>query len=261
MAIRQGETTRAAMPGTWIAPALLAVAALGWWWSAQSARDMDGGMGGGMGGDMTMSGATSMSLAAFLVAWVAMMAAMMLPAVLPVVRLYARAAARRTVAPIPLFLAGYAVVWSLVGLPAFVAWRRLDGPLADASPTAGRIAGVVLVAAAVYQLSPLKGVCLRHCRSPLSFFMQHGTHLDRPAGAVVAGARHGLYCLGCCWMLMAILVAFGTMQLAWMAGLATLILVEKVTPIGERVAVVAGAGFLTLGVVLLIQPTTVGHLT
>jgi predicted metal-binding membrane protein len=91
--------------------------------------------------------------------------------------------------------------------------------------------------------------------------MQHGKNLHRPTGAVVAGARHGLYCLGCCWMLMAILVAFGTMQLAWMAGLATLILVEKVTPIGERVAVVAGAGFLTLGVVLLIQPTTVGHLT
>jgi predicted metal-binding membrane protein len=185
----------------------------------------------------------------------------MLPAVLPVVRLYTRASARRTVAPVPLFLAGYAAVWSAVGLPAFIVWRRLAGPLADASPIAGRIAGVVLVAAAVYQLSPLKSVCLRHCRSPLSFFMQHGKNLHRPTGAVVAGARHGLYCLGCCWMLMAILVAFGTMQLAWMAGLATLILVEKVTPIGERVAAVAGVAFLILGSVLLLHPTAVGHLT
>jgi predicted metal-binding membrane protein len=252
MAMREGETTRP-MTEAWVVPALLVLAALGWWWSAVTTRDMDG--------DMMMGGAASLSLAAFLVAWVAMMAAMMLPAVLPVVRLYGRAAARGTVAPVPVFLAGYAFVWSVVGLPAYVAWRRLDGPLADASPTAGRIAGGVLVAAGAYQLSPLKGVCLRHCRSPLTFFMQHGKNLHRPSGALVAGARHGLYCLGCCWMLMAILVAFGTMQLAWMAGLALLILVEKATPIGERVAVVAGVVFLVLGVALLFQPTNVGHLT
>ncbi len=253
MSIRAGETTRSTIPDVWVAPALLAVAALGWWWSALTTHDMNG--------DMMMAGAAAMSLTAFLVAWVAMMAAMMLPAVSPAVRLYARAAARHTVAPVPLFLAGYAAVWSAIGLPAFVVWRLLAGPLADASPTAGRIAGVVLVAAAVYQLSPLKSMCLRHCRSPLSFFMHHGKNLHRPSGAVLAGARHGLYCLGCCWMLMAILVAFGVMQLAWMAVLATLILVEKVTPIGEHVALVAGVAFFVLGVVLLLNPTTVGHLT
>lgn len=249
----ESETTRSTVSDVWVAPALLAVAALGWWWSALTAHDMNGGM--------MMGGAAALSLGAFLVAWVAMMAAMMLPAVLPVVRLYTRAAARHTVAPVPLFLAGYAAVWSVIGLPAFVVWRGLAEPLADASPTAGRIAGVVLVAAAVYQLSPLKAVCLRHCRSPLSFFLHHGKNLHRPSGAVVAGARHGLYCLGCCWMLMAILVAFGTMQLAWMVGLAALILVEKITPIGERVAIVAGVTFFALGVVLLLHPNTVGHLT
>src|SRR4051794_14700172 len=120
-------------------------------------------MTGAMTDDMHM-GAATMTFAAFLVAWVAMMAAMMLPAILPVVRLYARAAARGTVAPVAVFLAGYAAVWSAIGVPAYVAWHALDGQLADASPTAGRIAGVVLAAAAVYQLSPLKSVCLRHCR-------------------------------------------------------------------------------------------------
>ena len=253
MRVRETRATRSTVAELWFAPALLAVAAVGWWWSAVTAHDMSG--------DMMMGGAAAMSLAAFLVAWVAMMAAMMLPAVLPVVRIYSRAAARRTVAPVPLFLAGYAAIWSAIGLPAYFITQRLAGPLADASPTAGRIAGGVLVVAAGYQLSPLKSVCLRHCRSPLSFFLQHGKNLHRPSGALAAGVRHGLYCLGCCWMLMAILVAFGTMQLAWMAGLATLILVEKVTPIGERVATIAGVAFLVLGVVLLLSPTTVGHLT
>jgi len=254
MAARQDATTTARVPDRWLAPALLAIAGLGWWWSAVSARDMRSGM--------DMSGAmVGMSLAAFLVAWVAMMAAMMLPAVLPVVRLYARAAARATVAPVAVFVAGYGAVWSAMGLPAFFIWKRLDRPLADTTPTAGRIVGVVLVAAAVYQLSPLKTVCLRHCRSPLGFFMQHGKNLHRPTGAFAVGARHGLYCLGCCWMLMAVLVAFGSMQLAWMVGLALLILVEKVTPIGERVAVVAGVAFLALGMLLLVHPATVAGLS
>lgn len=257
MAVQQDATTTtstARIPDYWLAPALLVVAGACWWWSAVTARGMSSGM--------DMSGAmASMSLAAFLVAWVAMMAAMMLPAILPVVRLYARAAARGTVAPLAVFLGGYGAIWSAMGLPAFFIWKRLDHPLADATPTAGRIAGLVAVAAAVYQLSPLKAVCLRHCRSPLGFFMQHAKNLHRPTGALAVGARHGLYCLGCCWMLMAVLVAFGTMQLAWMVGVALLIFVEKVTPIGEHVARVAGVAFLALGIVLLLHPATVGSLT
>lgn len=255
MTVPQTQPRASGAADRWWAPALLSVAAVGWWWSIHSAHAMTGSM----SDDMRM-GAASMTFAAFLVAWVAMMAAMMLPAILPVVRLYARAAARGTVAPVGVFLAGYAAVWSAIGVPAYLAWRALDGELADATPLAGRVAGVVLAAAALYQLSPLKSVCLRHCRSPLSFFMHHSNHLDRPSGAVVAGARHGLFCLGCCWMLMAVLVAFGTMQLWWMAALATLILLEKTTRIGERVAVAAGLGFAALGVVLLIHPTTISQL-
>ena len=238
---------------SWLAFGLLAVAGVGWWWAAVSARDMASGM--GMSGSMR-----AMSLTGFLVAWVAMMAAMMLPAILPVVRLYARAAARGTVAPLAVFVAGYGAVWSALGVPVFFLWRRFDEGLAHATLAAGRIGGVVLIAAAAYQLSPLKSVCLRHCRSPIAFFMQHGKNLQRTRGALALGARHGLYCLGCCWMLMAVLVAFGTMQLGWMAALALLILLEKVTPIGEGVARVAGVVFLGFGVTLLVHPATISGL-
>jgi predicted metal-binding membrane protein len=235
---------------------LLLVAALGWWVSAVTATDMrtPAGM------DATSMRGASMSFASFVLAWVAMMAAMMLPAVLPVVRLYGRAAARGTVAPVVVFVAGYLLVWSVVALPAFLAWSGLRGPLAQTSPWAGRIAGAVAVAAAAYQVTPLKTLCLRHCRSPLSFFLHHGKNLERPSGAVLAGARHGLYCLGCCWLLIAILIAFGTMQLGLMVGLAVLILLEKDAPFGQRLAQVAGAGFLVLGVALVLHPSFISYI-
>lgn len=238
---------------TWLAAILLMLAGLGWWWSSVSAGDMGGQA-------MSMDARSTMSVAAFLLAWVAMMAAMMLPAVLPVVRLYALAAAGGHAAPVVVFVGGYIAVWSVIGIPAFVVWSRLNGPVAQATPWAGRFAGAVAVAAGLYQLTPLKAICLRHCRSPLSFFMHHGKHLDRPVGAFVAGGRHGLFCLGCCWMLMVLLIAFGTMQLAWMLGLAVLILLEKVAPFGERLARVAAAMLALLGAVLLVHPAFVIHL-
>jgi predicted metal-binding membrane protein len=242
----------------WLPVALLILAGLGWWWSAVSAGDMSGDR-------MSMDGITmepqpAMSFAAFLVAWVAMMAAMMFPAVVPVVRLYARAAANGQAAPVAVFVGGYIALWAVVGIPAFFAWSRLNEPLMDGSPWAGRVAGGVAVAAGLYQLTPLKSVCLRHCRSPLSFFMRHGKHLDRPTGAFVAGGRHGVFCVGCCWMLMALLVAFGAMQLAWMLVLAVLILLEKAAPFGEQLARVTGAALLVLGVALLVHPAFVTHL-
>jgi predicted metal-binding membrane protein len=237
----------------WLPAALLILAGLGWWWSAVSAGDM--------GGDgMAMEPQVAMSFVAFLVAWVAMMAAMMFPAVLPVIRLYARAAANGHAAPVVVFVAGYIALWAIVGIPAFFAWSRLNEPLMHGSPWAGRVAGAVAVAAGLYQLTPLKSVCLRHCRSPLSFFLRHGKHLDRPTGAFVAGGRHGMFCVGCCWMLMALLVAFGAMQLAWMLVLAVLILSEKAVPFGEQLARVTGAALLVLGVALLVHPAFVTHL-
>ena len=249
---------RAGRSEIWLPVALLSLAVISWWWSAVNAGEMgDDGM--SMDG-MPMGPQQAMSFAAFLVAWVAMMAAMMLPAVLPVVRIYARAAANGRAAPVGVFVAGYISLWGVVGIPAYFAWSRLNEPLVQGNSWAGRIAGGVAVAAGLYQLTPLKTVCLRHCRSPLSFFMRHGKNLHRAAGALVAGVRHAVFCVGCCWMLMAVLVAFGAMQLAWMVAFAVLILLEKVAPFGEPLARVTGVALFALGVALLVHPALVIHL-
>lgn len=203
----------------------------------------------------------ALGLGAFIVAWLAMMTAMMFPAITPVVKLYARAATAGRVAPLPFFVAGYILVWTALSLPAYVAWRALMDPIAEARPWAGRLAGVVLLIAAIWQLTPLKSMCLRHCRSPISFFLRFGAHVARPSGALRMGATHGLFCLGCCWALMAVLVAMGTMNLAWMAALALLILIEKNAPGGERAATAAAGMFAVVGALLLARPETLTILT
>lgn len=232
---------------------LLGAAAVGWWWSARVADDMSGGAMGQMGDPM--------SLGAFVVAWVAMMAAMMLPAVLPVVKLYARAAARGTVAPVPFFVAGYLALWSAAALPAYLAWHQLEMPLAEGRAWAGRVAGVTLLAAAVWQLTPLKSVCLRHCRSPIGFFMRFGGRADRPSGALRMGLAHGAFCLGCCWALFAVIVAAGSMSLLWLVVFTVLIVLEKSSPAGERVAIGAAAALAVLGLALLLEPSLITDVT
>jgi predicted metal-binding membrane protein len=250
-----GDALRLGVPA-----ALLAAASVGWWWSVRMAGEMHDS-GGGMTGMDSMNGDDVLSLGAFLLAWLAMMSAMMFPAISPVVRLYCRAAAAGRVAPLPAFVAGYIAVWSALGLPGYLGWRVLMAPIAEGRTWAGRLAGVVLLAAAVWQLTPLKSVCLRHCRSPMSFFLRFGRSVTRPIGALRMGTRHGLYCLGCCWALMAVLVAVGTMNVVWMAALALLILLEKNAPHGERIAVAAAVMFGTLGAVLVVHPSTLTALT
>lgn len=237
--------------------ALLLVAALCWWWSVRMAADKTG-MDGTMAG-MTMG--QMLSFGGFIAAWLVMMAAMMLPAIWPVLRLYALAAASGRVAPLPFFVAAYLAVWTLPAIPAYAAWLRLEMPIADGEPWAGRLAGAVLLAAAIWQLTPLKTLCLRHCRSPLSFFLQYGGGAARPVGAFRMGAAHGLFCLGCCWVLMAVLVAVGTMNLAVMIVLSVLIFLEKNAPNGERIAVLGAVIFALSGVALLLYPGLLTSLT
>jgi predicted metal-binding membrane protein len=239
----------------WIFVCLLGLAVLAWSWTIVSTRPGNMDM-GSMG-----SASHALDLAAFLAGWVAMMTAMMFPAIVPVVRLYALATARGRAAPVPVFIAGYLTVWSAAGLPAWAAWRALRGPLAEGATWAAWIASAALLAAAVYQLTPLKTVCLRHCRSPIGFFAHHGRGIGTARGAFRAGTIHGGYCLGCCWALMVVLVAFGTMHLAWMAALALLILVEKTFPHGEAVGRLAAAGFAALALWLLVQPHAITTLS
>lgn len=241
---RRGIGLRTATPAV-----LFVLAALGWWWSVRMAS---------MG---AMAGGHGVTIGPFLVAWVAMMGAMMFPAIAPVVTLYGRAAAAGRVAPLPFFVAGYLAVWTSVGVPAYWASLALMEPIASAEPWAARLAGVVLIGAAAWQLTPLKSMCLRHCRSPISFFLRFGATVTRPVGALRMGATHGLFCLGCCWALMAVLVALGTMNLAWMAVLALLILLEKNAPFGERIAQVAAVLFAVAGIAMLLDPRTLTTLT
>ena len=235
--------------------ALLGCAAVGWWWSVQMADEMNSG---GMH-RVGMHGA--ISFGSFVLAWSAMMAAMMLPAVLPVVKLYGRAAAQGRAAPVPFFVAGYLGLWIAMAVPAYLAWHAIQGPLADGQSWVGRLAGGSLIAAALWQLTPLKTACLRHCRSPMGFFLRFGGRVTRPLGSFRMGMAHGLFCFGCCWALFAVLVAVGTMNLMWMLLLTLLIVLEKQNSQGERVARVAALAFAVLGMVLVIQPSTLVHLT
>lgn len=244
--------------------ALLAAAAGGWWWSARMAAQM-GPMKMGrstMPATSAMAASRPMTLAAFLVAWAAMMAAMMFPAISPMVKLYARAAAKGNVAPVPFFVAGYFAVWTAIGLPAYIVWRRLMPALGSGAPWVGRLAGAAFVVAAAYQLTPLKNACLAHCRSPISFFIHHGgSRTDTPYRAARLGAHHGLFCLGCCWAIMAVLVALGTMHLGWMIVFAGVIFLEKVARRGELVGRAAAAGFAVAGVWLLAVPAAITTIT
>ena len=125
------------------------------------------------------------------------------------------------------------------------------------SDTAVRVGGLTLLAAGAYQLSPLKTVCLRACRSPLGFLMAHPPRADRGLlGPLTVGVRHGLYCLGCCWALMAVLVVLGVMHVGWMAGVAVLVLAEKVLPRGGTVSRLAGAALLVAGAVVALTAAT-----
>jgi predicted metal-binding membrane protein len=231
--------------------ALFALAVASWWWTARQMRGMDDGPWTALG-----------TLGWFLGVWVVMMAAMMFPSVAPTVALYSRMTRRRSPVSPLLFVTGYLVTWAAAGLVAYGLLTVLDRLAGDvlAWDRAGRwVAGGTLVVAAVYELTPLKDVCLGRCRSPLGFLL--GSWRDGPSGAVRMGARHGAWCVGCCWALMASLFALGVMSVAWMAFVAGLIAVEKTVP-WRRVATYGTAALLlTLGVLLLAAPGAVPGLS
>lgn len=196
---------------------------------------------------------------AFLTSWVVMMTAMMLPSAAPMVALYARMhkelSRQGGAVPPAVFTLVYLAVWALFGVPVYAAGGVVS-VVADASPAARAalpygVAAVVLVAG-VYQLSPLKRTCLRACRSPLSFLM--GRWQPGRAGTLRLALAHAAYCVGCCWALMAVLVAAGAMGLYWVLLVAAFVLAEKVIPAGERTARLGGVALVLLAILLLAQP-------
>jgi predicted metal-binding membrane protein len=230
---------------------LFALAAVAWWSTVDRMRDMDAGPWTALG-----------TFGWFLGAWVVMMAAMMLPSVAPTVALYSRMTKARSALSPLLFTTGYFVVWGTVGALAFAvaAGESLFAGDVLAWDQAGRwIGGVTLLVAAVYELTPLKHVCLQKCRSPLGFLL--GAWRDGRAGALQMGSRHGAWCVGCCWALMASLFALGVMSIAWMAFVAGLIAAEKILPWRRAATYGTAAILFALGVLLLVAPDAIPALT
>ena len=223
--------------------ALLGLAAIAWAAVIAYARDMGNG-----------PGTMGLSLREFLPMWGGMMAAMMLPAVAPVATLYSKTIRANRGMRLSLFVAGYLVVWILAGLPAYYVLRIVDHYAADSDTALRNIAVITLLATGAYQLSPLKSRCLRHCRSPLAQLLHYG-NMKGPLRDLKVALHHAGYCLGCCWALMALFVAFGVMNVWVMIGLAAIVFAEKVLPAGEMIGRAAGVVFLLVGALVVISPS------
>jgi predicted metal-binding membrane protein len=189
--------------------------------------------------------------------WAVMMVAMMLPSATPLVLLHMRVTRSRQPRDVALrsaflMLAGYLAVWTVFsGAATGVQWGLQAAALLTPMMTAvgDPLAGGLLVAAGLYQWTPVKARCLEHCRSPLEFLSAHWW--PGPAGAFRTGLHHGLYCVGCCWLLMGLLFVLGVMNLLWVAALAALVLVERTGPAGSVVTRLSGAALAAWGVLTL----------
>jgi len=205
------------------------------------------------GAMMTRAAWTPAYAAVIFAMWWIMMVAMMLPSASPTILLFAKISrkqreAGKPFAPASAFTLGYLLVWGLFSTAAAgLQWGLERSGLLSMmmESTSLFLSGVILIAAGLWQLTPLKLACLRHCRSPLHFV----THGFRPGlqGAVRMGMAHGLYCLGCCWFLMLLLFYGGVMNLYWILGLAVYVLIEKIAPAGEWVSRLAGLALLVWG--------------
>ncbi len=225
---------------------LALITALSWAYVSSLASEMSNT---DMGAEMTMPrmqawGATDFGLAFGM--WAVMMVAMMMPSAAPMILMFAGVNRRRreqqvSYVPTGVFLLGYLVVWAAFGILATTAqWglqamSLLSPMMALTSPVMG---GVLLVAAGVYQWTPLKHACLGKCRSPLGFVLNEWR--EGRWGAFLMGLKHGCYCTGCCWSLMALLFVAGVMNLLWVAAIAGFVLLEKAAPGGDRLGRVAG---------------------
>ena len=191
------------------------------------------------------------------VMWSVMMVAMMVPSAAPMILVFAKVErnnrnSQSPFAPTAAFVFGYLVIWTAFSAVATLAQWGLHSA-ALLSPmmvsTSQVVGGGLLIAAGVFQWTPLKRACLVHCRSPLHFFMSEWR--DGTSGALKMGSHHGAFCVGCCWVLMALLFVVGVMNLLWVAAIAAFVLIEKMVPRGEMVGRVAGVALVAAGVTIL----------
>ncbi len=236
-----------------VGASLTAVVVLAWAYMLYLARGMSSMSANGMAMPQMQSWG-SVDLALLFVMWAVMMVAMMVPSAAPLILMVAAVNRQRReradpLVPTGVFLGGYLLVWTVFSVTATLAqWglhtRALLSPgMVSTSPVLG---GLLLLVAGVFQLTPLKQACLRHCRSPWGFVMAHWR--DGPLGALRMGIRHGAYCVGCCWMLMALLFVAGVMNLLWVATISAFVSLEKVLPQGERVGRLAGGVLVLTGI-------------
>lgn len=237
---------------------ILVVAALAWGYTVYLAYDMDGmDMGSGMSMGMAMPNIGSWTVVdwgSMFLMWAVMMTAMMVPTAAPMILIFAsvnrkRQEQLRPFVPTGVFLSGYVLVWCGFAASATVAnWALHINDQLDmmmGASTSAYLGGSLLLAAGAFQWSRLKYACLSHCRSPLSFLMTDWK--EGRWGALKMGLHHGIYCVGCCWILMALLFVLGIMNLAWIAALAGFVLLEKVIPQGAKVSRAAGIGLMVWG--------------
>ncbi len=237
---------------------LLGLAALAWLLTRERMVGMDAGPGTDPG-----------DLGFYVVSWVVMMGAMMFPSIVPMAVAFGSVQRRREdrgsvdrAVSSWMFLGGYLLTWTAFGLLAYglyVGVRSLSIPALSWHRGGPYLAGGVLLAAAIYQLTPTKDACLRRCRSPLDFVLTRWR--DGPAGALRLGAVHGAWCVGCCWGLMAALFALGVMSLTWMLAIAGLIAIEKLLPFRELANRLVAVTLLVLALGVAFVPQHVPGLT
>ena len=235
-----------------VVAAILIIAAISWAYTVYVAES---GMGMGDNMGMAMADMRSWSVADFglmFVMWAVMMVAMMAPSAAPMLLMFAAVNRKRRereapYVPTTVFLAGYVIVWTAFAAAATAGnWGLHQASLLSSmmgASTSGYLGGTLLLAAGVFQWSPLKYACLKQCRTPMGFLMTSWREGHR--GALRMGLEHGAFCLGCCWTLMLLLFVLGVMNLVWIAALAAFVLAEKVAPISEWVS--RGTGVLLAG--------------
>lgn len=245
---------------------LAAMTALAWTYLVREAAGMHSmAMDARMHAAMGMADMRAWGLAdglGLFVMWAVMMAGMMLPSAAPVVLLilsvYRRRADRHARLSAAAFIGGYLFVWTLFSAVAAAAQTGLHRAALmtpDMAGASGLLGGAILVMAGVYQWLPIKNTCLTHCQSPLGFITQHWQ--EGPSGGFRMGMRHGVFCVGCCWALMALLFVVGVMNLTWVAAIAAFVLAEKLTPNVRYLGRVTGVLLILWGTYVIVWPMIV----